>query len=143
MPEVDVASAAQHPQRAGAESFGFKRAPIGQHGRIAGKQHEYLGRIGEAEVFQREIGQHVVGNVVDENEEQGEAAEEIDPEVAVRPYGEWTSVPLDGLLRRKDPHRNPRYDSTRLPVAGSVESSRKSRSGGTVTCSGCLAWRQR
>src|SRR5262249_52130943 len=50
----------------------------------AGNEDEGLRRIGEGDGAQREIGQHIAGNVVDEDEEQREAAEEIEPEVARR-----------------------------------------------------------
>ena len=62
----------------GAKPFALEAALVGKDGRETGEQHEDLGRVGEAEVTQREMGKPVVGDVIDEDEQQREPAEKID-----------------------------------------------------------------
>ena len=83
MPEIDVADALEHARHAGLEALALEHASVGEHRREASEQHEHLGSVSEAEVLQRELGEHVVGHVVDENEKQGQTAEEINSQVAL------------------------------------------------------------
>ena len=97
VPEIDVAHAVDDARGAGAEPFALEAALVGEDGGEAGEQHEYLGRVGEAEVAQREMRKPVVGDVIDEDEQQREPAEEIDPQVSIvgharRAY--WHSLPI-------------------------------------------------
>src|ERR1700686_2207108 len=53
-------------------------------GSIPRDEDEDLGCIAEAEGLDREIAQHVPGNVIDENQKKGAPTEEIEPKVARR-----------------------------------------------------------
>jgi hypothetical protein len=60
-------------------------APAVHHpGGVAGDQDEHLGRVTEHDRLQRELRQEVVGEVVEEYAEQGEAAEEVQAQVTPR-----------------------------------------------------------
>ncbi len=61
-----------------------KRAAIDQRGGVARDEDEHLGGVVEGDRAQGEIGEHVLGNVVDEDEEQRQAAKEIEPQIACR-----------------------------------------------------------
>jgi hypothetical protein len=54
---------------------------VGQRRRKAGKQNKELRGITEPEVPQGQLRQHVAWHMVDKNEDEGQAAEKIDPEI--------------------------------------------------------------
>ena len=56
---------------------------VDEAGKIAGNEHEEFGRIAEAVIAQRQPGDDVVRNVIEENHPQPDAAEEIEPEVTL------------------------------------------------------------
>src|SRR5262249_7499449 len=70
--------------RAGEEGAALRHgAAVDQRCGVARDEDEDLGRIGEADRGQGEPAQRVVGDVVDEDQEQREAPEEVEPEVAL------------------------------------------------------------
>ena len=83
VPQIDVAHAVHDARCAGAEPFALEAALVGKDGRETGEQHEYLGRVGEPKVAQREMRKPVVGDVIDEDEQQREPAEKIDLQVSI------------------------------------------------------------
>ena len=83
MPKIDVADPLEDAGDAALEALALEHAAIGQHGGEPGKQHENLGSVRKSEVPQGELGENVVGHVVDENEKQRQTAKEINSQVAL------------------------------------------------------------
>jgi len=54
---------------------------------IAGNENEELGGVAEAVIAQRQPGNDVVGDVIQENHPQPHAAEQIEPEVTLDGMG--------------------------------------------------------
>jgi len=60
-----------------------KRPAVHQSRRIARDEDEDLGRIVELECLQSEIAEDVLGNVIDKDDDQSEAAKEVEAEIAL------------------------------------------------------------
>ncbi len=83
VPDVYLTDAVEDARNARLEPLSLEHARVGEHRGEAGEEDEDLRRIREAEVAQRELGEHVAGNVVDKDEEQGQAAKEVDSQIAL------------------------------------------------------------
>jgi hypothetical protein len=57
-------------------------AAVSQRRREAGQQNEQFRGIAQAKVSESDLRQLVSRHMVDENADEGEAAEEVDPEIA-------------------------------------------------------------
>jgi formate dehydrogenase assembly factor FdhD len=58
-------------------------AAVYHAGCISGDENENLGRVGEHNRLNGELGQNIIGEVIDENAKEGEAAKKIKPEVTL------------------------------------------------------------
>jgi len=75
---------AQHQPLGGGEKMAAAHdRAVDVAGQIARNEHEELGGIAEAVVAQRQPGHDVVRNVIEEDHPQPDAAEKIEPEVAL------------------------------------------------------------
>jgi len=72
------------PERPQPMVFDEHRATIDQRRGIPGHEDEDLRGIAETERLHREMAQHVVGDMIDEDQKEGYAAEKIEPNVARR-----------------------------------------------------------
>src|ERR1019366_5324455 len=100
-------------------------------GQIAGNEHENLCGIAEAVIAQRQPGDDVVRNVIQEDHPQPDAAEKIEPEVALDPQRRSKpprighDVPLHFVLWRAKPDRRafPDINTTHwLPLVNALAS---------------------
>jgi hypothetical protein len=66
------------------EALPLHGPPVDHARGVPGDQDEHLGRVAEHHGLERELRHHVVREVVDEDGEEGEAAEKIEPQVASR-----------------------------------------------------------
>ena len=65
------------------ETLALHGATVHYAGGVAGDQDEHLGRVREHHRLERKLRQNIVGEVIDEDTEKGEATEKIKPEVAL------------------------------------------------------------
>ena len=79
---VDRAASGQHLGQARPEASALENTPVGQGGREPREKHEQVGGVAEPEAAEREGREPVAGDVVDEDEEEREAAKEINARVA-------------------------------------------------------------
>src|SRR5262245_54673762 len=71
------------------ETLALHSPTIHHAGGQAGDQDEHFGRVGEHQRLQCKLRYEIVGEMIDENTEEREAAEKIDPKVA--PHSRWTA----------------------------------------------------
>ena len=77
-----ICHARVHSRLVGREQIaGLDDRAVDVAGEIAGNEHEEFGGIAEAVIAQRQPGHDVVGDVIEEDHPQAEAAEEIEPKV--------------------------------------------------------------
>jgi hypothetical protein len=67
------------------EALALHAPAIHHAGGVAGDQDEHLGRVAEHERLDGKLRQEVVREVVEEDRDQGDTAEEIQPQVAFHP----------------------------------------------------------
>ena len=87
MRDIELPHAAIDLRRGEKRAVAVQALAIDQCRGVARDEDEHLGRVAERDRVEGEVGQHVLGNMVDEDEEQRQAAKEIEPEVAARGGG--------------------------------------------------------
>src|SRR5262249_8816118 len=80
--DVDLADPLADAARAGPEAIALEPPTEGERRGIAGNEDEYLGRVREAEILERQVGENVARDVIDEDEDQRQAAKEIEARIA-------------------------------------------------------------
>jgi hypothetical protein len=65
------------------KSFGSKPLPIDDGGGKSRNKNENLGGIKKLRRLQGKIAQYIFWDVIDENENQGDSAKEIEPDIAL------------------------------------------------------------
>ena len=81
--DVQVPSPHQQPFGGGEKIAGANYRTVDVAGQIAGNEHEEFGGVAEAVIAQRQPGNDVVRNVIEENHPQPDAAEEIESKVTL------------------------------------------------------------
>src|ERR1700720_3945112 len=81
--DVHLPDACPQPLEGSEEIPGADDRTIDVAGQITGNEHEEFGGIAEAVIAQRQPGNEVVRNVIEENHPQPYAAEQIEPEVTL------------------------------------------------------------
>ena len=80
--DVDLPGAPQHARARDDEAALAHGAAIDESRGVAGNEDEDLGRVGKAVIADGEPVHDVLGNVVEKNQPQRDAAEQIEPQVA-------------------------------------------------------------
>ena len=78
---VHLPDACPQPFDGGEKIAGADNRTIDVAGQITGNEYEEFGRIAEAVIAQRQPGNEIVRNVIEENHPQPYTAEQIEPEV--------------------------------------------------------------
>jgi hypothetical protein len=81
--QVNPNEAQNDPAQAAASALPFENSAKGQHCRHSGKQHEYLRGIREAKIAQGDRAERVAGDVIDKYHQQRNAAQYVDPRIAL------------------------------------------------------------
>ena len=82
MRDVDLPCALEHPRGGNDETMLLHRTAVDKGRGIAGDENENLGRVAEAIVADGNPADRIGRNVIEEDQPEREAAEQIKPEIA-------------------------------------------------------------
>ena len=80
---VDFPASPQRARHDRRPALLAQRTAIGQHAGVAGHEHKHFGGVAEAVIAKRQPGERIIGDVIDEDEPQRQAAAGIQPQVTV------------------------------------------------------------
>ena len=81
--QVDTGTAPDDPAQSSESAIAFENSAIGEHRGHPGKQHEYLRGISEAEIVQSDQTERVAGDMIDKDHQQRDAAQYVNPRIAL------------------------------------------------------------
>ncbi len=121
MGDIELPDAMVDAHAGDQQALTFHRAAVHHASGVTGDQDEHLRCVGEHRRLERELGEEVIGDVVDEDGEQSKASKEIEPKVAFH-----SAAGHHCILRSNRGRRGP-LDTIRGTLRGGRKNARRRR----------------